>query len=412
MDLKHIKRLEEEQKLALFETDRKIKQWETFRSDYEALKKRLTTLPDKTKHDVMVPFGPLAFMPGQLVHTNEILVLLGDNWFAERSAKQATEIIGRRITTVQKQIDDLQAQKRLLEPRLEFTKNIPGGSTNEDYFEITEEYDADKEKLWREEHRKSIQRQRKKEKIERKSMEKEKTLTDEEIWKRLDELEKQESERQELQRISVETADVDFMKTLQEDMSVTSPSQHQTTRKVHFQEEEESSSMVESEEESEIGDSDDFSSDTEEEEEEEESQRRRKTQVINFSHAKVDDRLQREEANSEEDTCEVRSPRDIYRLYKPDPKSILKNSSSNVKRVNVKKKSDRQRAPLMGPSSSLPTAFSGVVVEKKVPEPMPTVAKEQTSSESRPHIAAQSEEIQRPVRVSKFKAQRQNLSKH
>ena len=34
-------------------------------------------------------------MPGKIVHTNEILVLLGDNWFAERSAKQAIEIIGR-----------------------------------------------------------------------------------------------------------------------------------------------------------------------------------------------------------------------------------------------------------------------------------------------------------------------------
>ena len=44
-----------------------------------------------------VPFGKLAFMPGQLVHTNEILVLLGDNWFAERSAAQAAEIIDRRM---------------------------------------------------------------------------------------------------------------------------------------------------------------------------------------------------------------------------------------------------------------------------------------------------------------------------
>lgn len=46
---------------------------------------------------VMVPFGSLAFMPGRLLHTNEILVLLGDNWFAERSAKQAVEIVQRRL---------------------------------------------------------------------------------------------------------------------------------------------------------------------------------------------------------------------------------------------------------------------------------------------------------------------------
>ena len=35
-------------------------------------------------------------MPGKLIHTNEIMVLLGDNWFAERSASQALEIVARR----------------------------------------------------------------------------------------------------------------------------------------------------------------------------------------------------------------------------------------------------------------------------------------------------------------------------
>ena len=45
-----------------------------------------------------VPFGKLSFMPGQLVHTNEVTVLLGDNWFVDRSAKQATQIVNRRIS--------------------------------------------------------------------------------------------------------------------------------------------------------------------------------------------------------------------------------------------------------------------------------------------------------------------------
>lgn len=35
-------------------------------------------------------------MPGQLYHTNEILVLLGDNWFAKRTAHQASDIVERR----------------------------------------------------------------------------------------------------------------------------------------------------------------------------------------------------------------------------------------------------------------------------------------------------------------------------
>lgn len=44
-----------------------------------------------------IPFSKLAFFPGKLIHTNEVLVLLGDNWFVERSAKQACQIIDRRV---------------------------------------------------------------------------------------------------------------------------------------------------------------------------------------------------------------------------------------------------------------------------------------------------------------------------
>ena len=47
-------------------------------------------------HVQQVPFGRFGFMPGQLYHTNDLLVLLGDNWFARRSAKQAIEIAERR----------------------------------------------------------------------------------------------------------------------------------------------------------------------------------------------------------------------------------------------------------------------------------------------------------------------------
>ena len=39
-----------------------------------------------------VPVGPLAFFPGKLVKTNELLVLLGENWFVERSAAQAVDL--------------------------------------------------------------------------------------------------------------------------------------------------------------------------------------------------------------------------------------------------------------------------------------------------------------------------------
>lgn len=39
----------------------------------------------------------MAFMPGKLVHTNEVTVLLGDNWFAKCAAKQAQKIVDHRM---------------------------------------------------------------------------------------------------------------------------------------------------------------------------------------------------------------------------------------------------------------------------------------------------------------------------
>ena len=45
----------------------------------------------------MVPLTSKAFMRGNLVHTNELIVLLGDNWFMEASAKRAAEVASRRL---------------------------------------------------------------------------------------------------------------------------------------------------------------------------------------------------------------------------------------------------------------------------------------------------------------------------
>ncbi|KAI9175559.1 uri1, prefoldin-like chaperone [Blastocladiella emersonii ATCC 22665] len=86
-----------------------LAQWAGFRDDYAALRPTLAALPAKTAHPVMVPLGPLAFMPGTLVHTNEITVLLGDNWFVERSAAQAVEIVDRRIALIDEKLHEARA---------------------------------------------------------------------------------------------------------------------------------------------------------------------------------------------------------------------------------------------------------------------------------------------------------------
>lgn len=49
-------------------------------------------------------------MPGKIIHTNEILVLLGDQYYAERSTKQAIEILGRRRQVVNENLRLVEAQ--------------------------------------------------------------------------------------------------------------------------------------------------------------------------------------------------------------------------------------------------------------------------------------------------------------
>uniref|UniRef100_A0A3Q3RCV4 URI1 prefoldin like chaperone n=1 Tax=Monopterus albus TaxID=43700 RepID=A0A3Q3RCV4_MONAL len=123
-----------------------IQHWKKVSGDYEALNDRLKTLPDQLAYDIMVPFGPLAFMPGKLVHTNEVTVLLGDNWFAKCSAKQAQKIVDHRMKcesvfemTVS-QLDDLSKTMKNSEARVGFTEDLATISASKgDYVDIREE---------------------------------------------------------------------------------------------------------------------------------------------------------------------------------------------------------------------------------------------------------------------------------
>ncbi|KAL0146262.1 hypothetical protein V8B55DRAFT_1469221 [Mucor lusitanicus] len=90
--------------------EQEYQRWTDYKTDYDALENQLKTLPDNTTKSAMIPMGKLAFMPGKLIHTNEILVLLGDQYYAERSAKQAIEILGRRRQVVDENLRLVEAQ--------------------------------------------------------------------------------------------------------------------------------------------------------------------------------------------------------------------------------------------------------------------------------------------------------------
>ncbi|BFZ63102.1 hypothetical protein YB2330_004220 [Saitoella coloradoensis] len=124
-----------------------LDQWQNYKKEYAALQEKISDLPQKTTRDIRVPFGKFASIPGTLIHTNEITVLLGENWFVERSAHEAAEIIGRRIDYVEENVKKVEGEMEGVRERLgafEELERETVGDVNEagqPIVEITEELD-------------------------------------------------------------------------------------------------------------------------------------------------------------------------------------------------------------------------------------------------------------------------------
>ncbi|GFR28354.1 unconventional prefoldin RPB5 interactor [Trichonephila clavata] len=189
MDPNQVKRLKEEQEKALQACKEKITQWEKFKADYEVLKQRLQTLPDAVSYDITVPFGSNAFTMGKMVHTNEVMVLLGDNWFAEVSAKQAAAIAERRIKHCMKMLEDFEKEKVQYHNWMNYIDEV---SANEGLIEIVEKYDDDQEQKWREQHCKNMKAYRQQLARERKNSGE--STSDDDYLSRLENLELTEEE--------------------------------------------------------------------------------------------------------------------------------------------------------------------------------------------------------------------------
>ncbi|XP_051512397.1 unconventional prefoldin RPB5 interactor-like [Myxocyprinus asiaticus] len=201
--LRGVERLKEEHRKVVKDCRGQIEHWKKVEKDYESLQDRLRTLPDKLSYDIMVPFGPLAFMPGKLVHTNELTVLLGDNWFAKCSAKQADTLVEHRKKHVKNALDDLQKTMKNFQNRADFTvdlEKLTGGTG--DFVDIREEV-VNEEEVTKGKHRLAhkpnskpkqdyVLKLKENNKGEGDEGSKRGVLSEEELWARLDELERQE----------------------------------------------------------------------------------------------------------------------------------------------------------------------------------------------------------------------------
>ncbi|KAF8762459.1 hypothetical protein HU200_009424 [Digitaria exilis] len=115
-----------------------------FVADNAALVSLVNRLPDEISHEIMVPFGGAAFFPGRLIHTNELMVLLGEGYYAERSAKQTTDILHRRGMELEAQVEAMKATISDLEAEAKFFAST-AAEASEGLVEIREEYDEDTE---------------------------------------------------------------------------------------------------------------------------------------------------------------------------------------------------------------------------------------------------------------------------
>ena len=199
MDIDGLQKVQDEHKTGLTKSQQKAKTILKQKLEYETLLQKLETITDKTSYDVMVPLGgSKAFFEAQIEHTNEILVLLGDNWFAERSAKEAREICQRRIDKCQGMLDGQDKESKLYRSWLQEASKIDTEIKEDGTKDIIEDYDEEKEKQWRIEHRERV----KKEKILGTSQDDDDEF--EKLLERLDELEVEEEldawEQQQLER--------------------------------------------------------------------------------------------------------------------------------------------------------------------------------------------------------------------
>ncbi|KAJ8417871.1 hypothetical protein AAFF_G00227140 [Aldrovandia affinis] len=217
-----VRRLREEHKKVATSCEGQIQHWQKVEADYEALQERLHTLPDKLSYDIMVPFGPLAFMPGKLIHTNEVTVLLGDNWFAKCSAKQAVDLVEHRKRHVRNTLDDLNKVVKNFQARVGFTEDLEKASGGKgDFVDIREEVKGGEEPLTKGKHR-VAHKPNSKPKVDLPEVPEEEVVVEEEegggagggqellseveLWARLDKLEKQEEQLDDQDRMC-ESAD-------------------------------------------------------------------------------------------------------------------------------------------------------------------------------------------------------------
>ncbi|XP_030383161.1 unconventional prefoldin RPB5 interactor-like protein [Scaptodrosophila lebanonensis] len=133
--------------------------WLTFKAENEETIKNLNMFSERLTVDIMVPIGTKAFMPGHLIHTNELLVGHYQGYFSKCSAHKAKEICQHRLRLAEGHLKKLETEAELWQNKLE-TPYLKGALPSEGEIDIREEYNEEEHQRWLEKHKKSVKEEK------------------------------------------------------------------------------------------------------------------------------------------------------------------------------------------------------------------------------------------------------------
>ncbi|KAI4494478.1 hypothetical protein M0802_008970 [Mischocyttarus mexicanus] len=197
--------------------EEQFKVWTDYKKKHKEVIEALEKLPLELSVNCMVPIGKRAFMKGKLIHTNEVLASIGEGYFAKYSAAQAIALCNRRIKFSDEMLANFEKERNLYEMRQFVCSELDVFDKNEKR-DFTSYWNEKKLDDWRVEHRRREKEYRQK-LIELRKKEKTKITTEEDLFRRLDELEIQEELEDEMNRFLINILTFSIFDRLEDDYS-------------------------------------------------------------------------------------------------------------------------------------------------------------------------------------------------
>ncbi|XP_036332671.1 unconventional prefoldin RPB5 interactor-like protein, partial [Rhagoletis pomonella] len=104
---------------ALTRNEEETARWKSYKEENITAIENLDKFRNYLTVDVMVPIGQKAYMPGQLIHTNEVLVGHYQGYFSKCSAQKAKEICEYRVKMATEHLEKLNTESDLWQNKLQ-----------------------------------------------------------------------------------------------------------------------------------------------------------------------------------------------------------------------------------------------------------------------------------------------------